>query len=305
MKYENRHQMKNTLAIVNPVSCEVTQVVAHDVELERSELESMLNEDDFITTQEAKQGQKLPVYVEDTTPKEPVDPHNVRKVKLLYHSGNAMVAGSDWIAQAILFGGKALSRSITNGGKRLQDSIEPNAKPVQLSERDKKAFEVFYNTTHKATQVAAGLVDMAVNTAMSGMNNMVQRDRQLQEEQPLQNASKHFGISALQAAVKVVGGVASAASMVIGTTGNSLVEVIDKKYGPDAGFMASKTIGSTVNVAEALVYFDARGISRRVIMSGAGKMKFSGNHKQTSGNQKEVMFENDWTENSTASTSKK
>ncbi|OBZ90466.1 Spartin [Choanephora cucurbitarum] len=297
MKYENRHQMKNTLAMVNPVSCEVTQVVASDVELERSKLESMLNEDDFITTQEAKQRQKLPVYVDTTTPKEPVNPHDIRKVKLLYHSSNAMVTGSDWIAQAILFGGQALSQSITNGSKRIQDKIEPNANPVQLSDRDRKAFEVFYNTTHKASQVAAGLVDMAVTTALSGMNNLVQKDRQLQSEQPLQNASKHFGISALQAAVKVVGGVASAASMVIGTTSNSLVGMIDKKYGPDAGFMAAKTLGSGVRIAETLVYFDGRGISRRVVMSGIDKMGSSDN-KQTE-HEKEVIFESNWTESST------
>lgn len=55
--------MKYTLAMINPVSCEVTQVVADNVHLDRSHEESILNEEDFITSQEEKQGQKLPVYV--------------------------------------------------------------------------------------------------------------------------------------------------------------------------------------------------------------------------------------------------
>lgn len=63
IKYENRHQMKNTLAMVNPASCEITQVVAGNVRLDRSDAESILNEEDFISHQEAERGQKLPVYV--------------------------------------------------------------------------------------------------------------------------------------------------------------------------------------------------------------------------------------------------
>jgi hypothetical protein len=55
--------MKNTLAMINPVSCEVTQVVADNVQLDRSDEESILNEEDFISSQEEKRGQKLPVYV--------------------------------------------------------------------------------------------------------------------------------------------------------------------------------------------------------------------------------------------------
>lgn len=55
--------MKNTLALVNPVSCEVTKVVADNVRLDRSDGESLLNEDDFISHQEAERGQKLPVYI--------------------------------------------------------------------------------------------------------------------------------------------------------------------------------------------------------------------------------------------------
>ncbi|KAL9545953.1 hypothetical protein PS6_007928 [Mucor atramentarius] len=63
IKYENRHQMKNTLAMVNPVSCQVTQVVADNVQLDRTDAESVLDEEDFISSHEDKRGQKLPVYI--------------------------------------------------------------------------------------------------------------------------------------------------------------------------------------------------------------------------------------------------
>jgi hypothetical protein len=69
IKYENRHQMRNTLAMVDPSSCQVTQVVANDVHLERTDSdyeESLLDEEDFIATQDEKSGKKLPVYFDDT-----------------------------------------------------------------------------------------------------------------------------------------------------------------------------------------------------------------------------------------------
>ncbi|CAO3610850.1 unnamed protein product [Mucor fragilis] len=269
IKYENRHQMKNTLAMVNPVSCQVTQVVADNVQLDRTESESILDEEDFISSHEDEKGQKLPVYINKSSSQESLDPSKVRKVRLLYQSGNAMVTGSDWIAHALVLTGQALAQGISSGGKMLEDKIEPNKEPMKLSEQERRVFEVAYNTTSTATSMAAGLVDMALTTAVGKINEMVYDDQQMQAREPVENASRHFGISALQAVVKIVGGVASAASLVLVSSRDSIIQMIHKKYGTDAGYMAEKTIGSGANVAEMLVYFDARGISRRVIVGGA------------------------------------
>lgn len=54
--------MKNTLAIINLVSCEVIQVVADNFHLERLDAEIVTSEDGFITPLE-----KLPVYVDSST----------------------------------------------------------------------------------------------------------------------------------------------------------------------------------------------------------------------------------------------
>ncbi|KAF1806792.1 senescence-associated protein-domain-containing protein [Mucor lusitanicus] len=321
IKYENRHQMKNTLAMVNPVSCQVTQVVADNVQLDRTESESILDEEDFISSHEDEKGQKLPVYINKSSSQEPLDPSKVRKVRLLYQSGNAMVTGSDWIAHALVLTGQALAQGIASGGKMLEDKIEPNKEPIKLSQQERRVFEVAYNTTTTATNMAAGLVDMAVSTAVSKINELVYDDQQMQAREPVENASRHFGISALQAAVKIVGGVASAASMVLVSSRDSIIQMIHKKYGTDAGYMAEKTIGSGANMAEMLVYFDARGISRRVIVGGATEYdkqhkasqvfstgtaaaassnsstttttpKALTNSKEKDGNQ--VVFENEW-----------
>lgn len=182
----------------------------------------------------------------------------------------------------------------------VEDKIEPTSNPVQLSNQERKVFDVVYNTTSTATSMASGLVDMAVSTAVSNINAMVYKDQQMQAREPVQNASRHFGISALQAAVKIAGGIASAASMVLATSRDSVVQMIHKKYGNDAGYMAQKTIGSGVNTAEMLMYFDARGISRRVVLGATNEYsshqdkmsdKKSDTNEEMAGNQ--VVFEND------------
>jgi hypothetical protein len=189
----------------------------------------------------------------------------------------------------------------------IEDKIEPTQNPMKLSSQERRVFEIVYNTTSTATSMAAGLVDMAVSTAVSNINAMVYDDQQMQAREPVQNASRHFGISALQAAVKIVGGVASAASMVLVTSRDSIIQMIHKKYGSDAGYMAEKTIGSGINAAEMLVYFDARGISRRVVLGTANeysnqdKKSTSSTSEQVAGNQ--VVFENDdWLDDHSSST---
>lgn len=183
----------------------------------------------------------------------------------------------------------------------IEDKIKPTQKPMKFSDQQRRVFEVAYSTTSTVTNVAAGLVDMAVTTAVSNINSMVYKDAQMQARKPVQNASRHFGISALQAAVKIVGGVASAASAVLVSSRDSAIKMVHKKYGSDAGYMAEKTIGSGVNVAEMLVYFDARGISRRVVLSGASayandKGTSSRESSQQQEDRHEVIFQNDWLE---------
>lgn len=209
-----------------------------------------------------------------------------------------MVTGSDWLAHAIVLTGQALAKGISNGGKMLEDKIEPNKTPVTLSDNDRRIFEAVYNTTSTATSFAAGLVDRAVSSAISGINSMVYKDEMMQAREPAQNASRHLGVSALQAALKIVGGVASAASLILESSRDSLVQMIHKKYGPDVGYMAEKTIGAGSNVAEMLVYFDARGISRRVILNGAREAVKPKPVSAITRNDNQVVFENEWFDDS-------
>lgn len=86
IKYENRHHLKNTLAIMDP-NGQVTQV-ADNVTID-------LDYEDFIESQE-----KVPVYVHSTD--------HVRFV-----SGDTLKTGSDWMASALVFTGQTLAQGIS------------------------------------------------------------------------------------------------------------------------------------------------------------------------------------------------
>lgn len=179
----------------------------------------------------------------------------------------------------------------------IESKIEQTKTPIKLSDQDRRVIEAVYSTTSSVTHMAAGFVDMAISSAISGINSVVYKNEKLQARDPVQNASRHVGISALQAAVKIVGGVASAASVVLESSRDSIIQVVHKKYGDDAGYIAQRTIGTGANIAETLVYFDARGISRRVVVSGANAIsKNDDSSEKTKRNTSEVVFENDWLE---------
>ncbi|KAI8990277.1 senescence-associated protein-domain-containing protein [Pilobolus umbonatus] len=288
--------MRHTLATVNPVSGKVTKVVANNVHLDREDEEGLLDEQDFMSSLDNEEGHKLPVYMDQNATGN-TDPSDIRKVRLLYNSGNALIAGSDWIAQALIFAGKSLARGISSGTQAIDSRLEPNQEPVKLSDEEKRIIEAVYNTTSTVTHLTSGLVDKAVSVAVSGINSMAYDSREMGAREPVENASRHLGVSALQAAVRIVSGAATAATAILASSRDSVVKIVHKKYGEDAKFIAERTLGAASNVADTLVYFDGAGISRRVIMSGVDKFNMDASQSSSrSAEENEVVFENDWLE---------
>jgi hypothetical protein len=87
-----------------------------------------------------------------------------------------------------------------------------------------------------------------------------------------QSEAKQLGQSALKAVVNVLSGTGIAAGAVGDSARTAIVDLIKKKYGPDAGYVAARTLRTTKNIAEMLVYFDALGISRQVVIRGTKQL---------------------------------
>ena len=58
-----------------------------------------------------------------------------------------------------------------------------------------------------------------------------------------------------------------ATGSVLASSRDGVVDMIHKKYGSDAGYLAEKALGSgNDDVADVLVYFDAHGVARQVFV---------------------------------------
>lgn len=121
IKFENQRQIRNTLAMVNPASYQVTHLIAENVYLDRNKKlddeqdgdeddgGSLLADDDFIATRENYYGQKLPVTMDENIFK---DGLQLRKVRLIYQTAQCIDVGSDWLARGLVSAGDSLANYI-------------------------------------------------------------------------------------------------------------------------------------------------------------------------------------------------
>ncbi|KAG1472334.1 hypothetical protein G6F56_001595 [Rhizopus delemar] len=242
IKYENRHHLKNTLAIMDP-NGQVTQV-ADNVTID-------LDYEDFIESQE-----KVPVYVHSTD--------HVRFV-----SGDTLKTGSDWMASALVFTGQTLAQGISSGSRMIQEKIAPSPTPFHLSEQDKQILDIVHRTTHNLSDATT----QALQNFFKGF----------QIPQP----TTHLGWSTFWATATLLDGLRTATGIVLASSRQGITQLVQKKYGSDAGYLAEKTMGSVSHVAH-LVYFDAKGISRTVILGGKQDMF---EKRETIFDDQEALFE--------------
>lgn len=120
---------------------------------------------------------------------------------------------------------------------------------------------------------AAKALDRAISATMKGVSTLYEHTKEPEDEKNVPkneppSDAKRLGQSALKAIATVLHGTGIAAGAVGDSARVAMVDLIRRKYGPDAGYVAARTLHVTGNIVGMLVYFDARGISRQVIVRG-------------------------------------
>ncbi|KAI8341234.1 hypothetical protein BC941DRAFT_416286 [Chlamydoabsidia padenii] len=267
IKFENQRQIRNTLAMVNPSSYQVTQVIAENVYLDRNQKQeetinsdrndgdddggSVLADDDFIATRENYYGQKLPVTMDESILKD--DGLESRKVQLIYQTTHCIDMGSDWLARGLVSAGDSLAGYIQSGSRSAQENVETVVNSQLVSSKERQYFDMVYNLTSAAGNMAGQWLGGLLNLPASTVFRMPTPQSQL-------------GNSALQAATRVIEGSVVAGKTVFSASREGLIQIIEKKYGPDAGYMAEKLMGTSKTDDDVMVYFDDQGISRKVVI---------------------------------------
>ncbi|CAO3634533.1 unnamed protein product [Cunninghamella blakesleeana] len=289
IKFENQHNIKNTLVMMNPNSCQITQVIAENVYLgkERNinvdednddDLSSDLADDDFITTRENYYGQKLAVSMDESVFKDGLE---LRKVRLINQTSHCMDVGSDWVARGLIRAGDTIAGYIQRGSNSVKSKMEPSDMQLVLSRNEKHYLNFFYNLTAVIGSMTGRWIGRLFGMASSNIQQYYKPDFRIPTPE------NKLGNSALQAASRIMEGTAIAAGTVFSATRDSLTQVVQRKYGHDAGFLVEKLMGGSSNGthgSDILVYFDGNGISRKVVMQNYQEVTSSFNRANQNSN---------------------
>jgi hypothetical protein len=174
----------------------------------------------------------------------------------------------------------------------LEDSFDATESPIKLSDSSKSYFESAYNASASVRDTANGLTEKAASTTISTVSSTVssvtkrspsdeETPKELNEENAIDpNEETHFGKAALKSAAKVFGSIFKAKREVLKSTRESVVKVVHKKFGGDASMVVDRTLGTGYNLSCMMVYFDAKGVSRRVATKGAIQTAKKGKQKE-------------------------
>ncbi|KAI9306455.1 hypothetical protein BJ944DRAFT_229482 [Cunninghamella echinulata] len=271
IKFENQHNIKNTLVMMNPNSCQITQVIADNVYLGKEhngiihddnddDMLSDLADDDFITTRENYYGQKLPVSMDESVFKDGLE---LRRVRLINQTSHCMDVSSDWVARGLIRAGDTIAGYIQSGSSSVKSKVEPSDMQLVLSRNERHYLNFFYNITTVIGSMTGRWISRLFSMTSTNIQQYCKTDFRIPTPE------SKLGNSALQAASRIMEGTTIATKTVFSATRESLIQVVQKKYGHDAGFLIEKLMGGSGNGnsnQDILVYFDGHGISRKVVM---------------------------------------
>ncbi|KAI9026410.1 hypothetical protein CLU79DRAFT_741641 [Phycomyces nitens] len=260
LRYQNRHNIRNALVMIDAESCKLTQVIAKDIYLQGPR-----PEDSQAIIDEKGIDEKLPMVVQcmDEVQMIGIDPFKKARVQTMYRTGDALVTGSNWIASALIYAGKTVAREIESR-THVETPVEQSNGPLSTGENESFCREVIHQGTDIVQKATVGWLSSALSATISGISNMY-TDESLASPDPVQSASRHLGISTLHAATAIASSAAIAAGTILASSGKGVVQVIKKKYVQPQTKLPAHEIPVTSR-QDVLVYFDGNGMSRQVVV---------------------------------------
>ncbi|KAL0094930.1 hypothetical protein J3Q64DRAFT_1829379 [Phycomyces blakesleeanus] len=261
LRYQNRHNIRNALVMIDAESCKLTQVIAKDIYLQGPR-----PEDSQAIIDEKMIDKKLPMVVQrmDEIQTIGIDPLSKARVRTMYRTGDALVTGSNWLASALIYAGKTVAREIESRTTQIETTAEPSNTALNMGDNERYCLDVIHQGTGIVQKATASWLSSAFSATISGISNMY-TDESLASSDPVQSASRHLGISTLHAATAIASGAAIAAGTILASSGKGVVQVIKKKYVLPRGKPSVREIPRAPH-QDVLVYFDGNGMSRQVVV---------------------------------------
>ncbi|KAK4058000.1 hypothetical protein OIO90_000739 [Microbotryomycetes sp. JL221] len=237
--------------------------------------------------------EKEPVVVEATDSKTSPFDFSVRPISEFRDTPNptnsSIITAGDWISKGIIVGAEGLARSFEWGADRLT-SKPPTDKPMTFSptaqNRADKANQYTGQVVKVSGKAAAAIGEVATNVgARIGKATGLQQTADGKPPKGLRGVVN----KSLVAFNTVVDSLETGGKTLLASGTKSTTQVVNHRYGPEAAQLSSKVGTSVQHVA--LVYIDARGVSRKALLKSVGKGAFKA--KMADGREVVLTNEND------------
>ncbi|KAJ3025478.1 hypothetical protein HK097_006678, partial [Rhizophlyctis rosea] len=270
-RYHEEH--KNQLALVSEQG-EVVGVVAENLQLQEDDgtgvasAEAVVVELDETKLQDPKRFSYVQTpQVEGADKPVPIKARPVRK-----HAGQ-ILSTAEYMSTGIVTASSYIGAGILSGSETLKKYIKPNEQHTQVSPSTLTAMKTAHDYTSKTAKVTKKAVDTLFDVAVavgSKVGKPLHRSKPASDGQPKQNsAGWELLVSTAQAAVTVIDAGVEGAKNIARDTATATQSLLRHKYGDQVADVVGHGLGTVGNIG--LVYFDAKGVSKRAFIKKAAK----------------------------------
>jgi len=188
------------------------------------------------------------------------------------YKDSSMVQNAAAASRLIVTTSNRLGDMLNSGAESFVNKTAPNQKAMEFSPAAKERVRKLHAFTQSGRSISAKSVGMATKHAQNLAATIVRKGERPEKghDKHGQSASKPGLLNkSMIAFTTVMDGVAESGKALLNQGGVAATTVVNHKYGPEAGQMASQIAGGVTNVA--LVYVDVTGVTRRAIIKSVAK----------------------------------
>ncbi|KAG5457608.1 MAG: senescence-associated protein-domain-containing protein, partial [Olpidium bornovanus] len=256
-----RTEFTSSLALVSP-SGQVVGSLADDIKFV---------EDSDVAQEEQPNAlaAKAPVVIDYDEKASQIEGREVRRVHCAEDLGDSIVSSSEIISEYIVKGANLVSDGMLAGTQKLTAYISPNEKPLTFLPQTRERVLRAKRLTGAALKVTSKVVETAVNMAMMVGSTVLGPPSKpgTPGKASEKSSAKTLGLKLGCAIGNVAGGVDRGARILWNATSISTASLVGHRYGVEARDLAVDALSVAENLT--LVYFDSKGVARRVIVRRA------------------------------------
>lgn len=205
---------------------------------------------------------------------QPTSPEYVEKVLHPAYKKSSLVSSATRASRLLVTSSGMITKGVQTGADSFSSKTKPVAKPVTFKPATQERIRRINTFSTKAAGMSAATMTqigkVAQNFGASVSGKKGDKSRGYDEDgNPMDSYKPGLLNRSFMAFNTVVDGVEQAGKNLLGGTTSSVSQMVEHRWGPDAG-EASRHIGGGVkNVA--LVYIDVTGVSRKAILKNIAK----------------------------------